>query len=165
MKIMLSIVLIILFGLIGFGIAGFYISRKKFFFSLNSFIDSFKLDINFSSKKLLNIIDECLLSVNDRYMKLLLQNYKKLVIGGFLIDKTALFKDIGILNEQEKESIFQFFCRLGRIDVINQNENLMHFKSACHEYYNNSKDESVKYSSLYTKLGIIFGAFVALIVI
>ena len=164
MKIVLCLAVIFLFGLIGFGIAGSYMERKKFFFSFNNFLELIKSDINFSSKKIGQIIDETILICRDKNFLQLLKNYKNEIKNNLQIEKENLFFNINILSEQEKESIYLFFKRLGRVDISSQTESINQIKNKCDEYYKQAQDEYKKYGSLYTKLGIVFGAFVALII-
>lgn len=165
MRVGLSIILIFLFGVVGYGIASNYIVRKKFFFEFNNFLDSIKSDIEFSSKKIFEILDEQLLSKRDRNFIQLLQNYSRGLKAQLQIKKDELFENITILTEQEKESIYIFLKRLGRGDVFSQTEYIVQIKNKCDEYYKSANEECKKYGGLYTKLGIILGALVALVIL
>lgn len=163
LKTILIIVLILLISCIGYGFSYYYIQRKKFFDSLVFFIQNMKNDINFSQDKLIEIIDRNLNVVTNKDLNTLLCNYKNLIISN--IDKRKLFCNINFLKENEKEIIFIFFKGLGKTDVFNQIELLDKFSNKLTEFYSNATHESKKYSSLYLKLGILFGLFVAIILI
>ena len=162
MKIILCIGLIALCGYIGFSISKHYIERKKFYFNFLNFLNELKTDINFSAKKLDNILNQ--VNFQCKQFFVLLNNYRNCLYMDTQIDKAVLFKDINILSEQEKESTYDFFKSLGKLDVFNQVSSIDNFIKTTHEYYKIAQEDSKKYRSLYTKLGIIIGTFVALII-
>lgn len=165
-KAILCIAIIVLCGAVGFGVSGYYTQRKKFFFDLLNFLNSLKTDICFSAKDLKKILYECMNQVGiNKDFKLLLKNYTNLLDNNVEVIKENLFKDIKILAEQEKESIYQFFCKLGKLDSFTQSEEIEKLLKINDLYFLDAKDESIKYSSLYIKLGVIIGAFIALIII
>ena len=81
------------------------------------------------------------------------------------LSKEILFKGIAFLSEQEKESIFNFFSSLGRVDIFNQVEQIELFIKTNSEYCNESSKQCTKNCALYTKLGIMFGLLVAILII
>ena len=164
MKLMLSATLIALFGFIGYGISSYYIKRKRFFSSLSNFIRKLKTDIGFSSLNLENIVVDYLKTAgitND--VRELLNNFNY-CLKKETLTKENMFKFITILSNEEQDIIFFFFKRLGRIDVFNQLEELDKFSIRVEECLGQAKEDSKKYCNLYTKLGVIIGAFVALII-
>lgn len=163
MKIVLVVGIIILFGFIGFSISKHYKERKRFFFEFNNFLLTLKTDINFSSKKLEQILETNSWQCQD--IKKLISNYRKMLNFNVGISEDELFTGISILNKQERESIFLFFKSLGKVDIYNQIEIIESFNKSCAEYYRLANDECKKYCGLYTKLGIIIGSFVALMII
>lgn len=163
MKLLICVAVVFLFGFIGFGISNYYRERKKFFFELKNLLSTLNTDINFSSKKLNQIFSSNLWCSGD--LKKLIENYKSIINSDKSLDKKALFNKIDVLNEQEKESIYLFFKQLGRVDVYNQVKIIESFNHICDEFYIQAKSDSVKYCTLYTKLGVIIGIFVVLLII
>ncbi len=153
-----------MFGLIGYTLSNFYLYRKKFFFNLDMFVKAFKMNVNFSSKKLIVFIDDYIKNVHDKSFSQLLLNFKNAITMNSSFDYQLLFHDINILNKHEKESVFQLFSKLGRVNVLSQNDYIDGFLDISAEFYNSSKNESIKYSSLYTKLGIILGVLLVIII-
>ena len=76
-----------------------------------------------------------------------------------------MFKDIKILNDEEKNMILIFFLSLGKFDVFNQTKQLNSQKEELNKLYSNAEQEAKKYAPLYLKLGIIFGLAIALILL
>ena len=163
MKLFFCFIIVASFGFVGNSLSNFYKLRKKFFFNLNMFVSDFKLNINFSSKKLLTFIDRFLINVNDKNFSQLLYNFKLNIIQKKSFDFDSLFNNIYILNRQEKESIFQLLSKLGRVNVYSQNDFIEKFLIYCNDYYNSSKNDCLMYSSLYTKLGFVFGVLLVIV--
>lgn len=163
MIILLVVLLVILFGMLGFGFAGYFIIRKKFFNSLSSFLTEVKTNVNFNSKRITEILNNN--SNNNKNLCKLLENYSICLADTEGVSKEILFDGIKFLTEQEKESIFVFFSSFGKVDVFNQVEQIDCFINSVAEYYESSKKQCDKNCLLYTKLGILFGLFVALIII
>ena len=164
-KVILCFVVIGLCGFIGYGVSNYYIQRKKFFFSNSNFLNTLKTDISFSAKKLEKIIKENFLLQNlCKNYKIMLQNFLNCLEQNEQLEKENLFKGITILSEQEKESIYCFFKKLGKLDSLSQIEEIDKVFNVNNGYYEQAKDDSKKYSTLYIKLGIIIGAFVALMI-
>lgn len=164
MKYVLLLCLIILFGLIGYGVALFFLERKRFFFELKKFLVKLKVDINFLSKRLPIILNESQ-NFNDKNIRIMLSNYKLYIMPNKSENLEDMFKQITILTYEEKESIFAFFKGLGMIDVYEQTKNLESFMGVVENYYDCANSEAKKFSSLFIKLGIIVGSFIALILL
>ena len=163
MIILLVIMLVILFGALGFGFASYYIIRKKFFNSLNTLLIQIKSNINFNSKRVSEILSEN--QTSNSNLSKMLENYKESLTNSDSISKEHLFRGINFLLEQEKESIFNFFSSLGKVDVFNQVEQIESFLKTNLEYYENASKQCAKNCVLYTKLGILLGLFVSLLII
>ena len=163
MKVILCIGVIVICAYIGYSISKTYIVRKKFFFCLSSFLSQVRREINFNSKKLEELLCGC--NMNSKEFSTMVLNYKKLLLLGEDINKKNLFADMLILSQQEKDCILDFFKSLGKLDVYNQVNTIDNFYNIIQDYYTTAKEESAKYSTLYIKLGIIVGAFIALIII
>lgn len=163
MIILLVILLVVLFGMLGFGFSGYFIIRKNFFNSLSSFLMEVKTNVNFNSKRVTEILSNN--SNRNKNVYRLLENYSNSLARKDVVDKDILFDGISFLTEQEKESIFVFFSSLGKVDIFNQVEQIDCFIKTFSEYYDSSKKQCDKKCSLYTKLGILLGLFVALLII
>lgn len=163
MKTILCFVLIALFGFIGFGISSNYLKRKRFFYDLKLFTESIKSQIGFSRIKLELLLHDQINGYHSNDFENLLKNY--LLLLKECGDDDTLFKNITILTEQEKQTIFAFFKNLGKMDVKNQLNSIEMFDNIIQTHYLLANEESKKYGMLYTKLGILFGAFLTLLII
>lgn len=163
MKVILCIGVIAICAYIGYSISKTYIVRKKFFFCFSSFLNQVRREINFNSRKLEELLCSC--NINSKEFNIMVLNYRKLLLAGESINEKTLFDDTLILSQQEKDCILDFFKSLGKLDVYNQVNTIDNFNKIVQDYYTTAKEESSKYSTLYIKLGIIVGAFIALIII
>ena len=101
--------------------------------------------------------------MKNKNLNQLLSNYIVELNSKKEITIDGLLKNIGILNQYEKENIFLFFKRLGKVDIFNQINEIENYINIIDELYILSKKESEKYCPLYTKMGILFGLFIAII--
>lgn len=165
-RVILCLAIIVLCGAVGYGVSGYYIQRKKFFFSYELFLNELKSDIGFGAKKL----DEIVYSAINRAgiskdLKTLLNNFMLVIKNGESLNKENLFKTINILNEQERESILSFFKKLGKVDSFSQLEDINKMFVVNGAYLSEAKEDSKKYGTLYIKLGVIIGAFISLLIL
>lgn len=165
MKIVMVVAVVVLCGVLGRGLANSYVDRKKFFIELRVFVLQLKSDINFSMKKLVLIIDEVKSNTRSKIFEKLLSNYKQKYLIENVDANQDLFFGVDILSESEMAIVSDFFMNLGKTDVFNQNEMINNFLKRVEEFNVGAKTDSDKYCPLYTKLGILVGLFVALIVV
>lgn len=162
MKVILIILLVVLCGMVGYGIGYGYKQRKKFFDAYLSFLQNLKSDIGFSASKLTNIIEKSKNNTSSKDFKNFLDNYLQSITDE---SKSSLFKSIKFLSSDEQEDIANFFMQLGKTDIFNQIElikqNIEKVKLLCEKV----KKDSDKYCPLYTKLGVLAGLFLALVII
>ena len=163
MKIALLLGIVSLSGMVGLTISKHYIERKKFFLDLKNFVNSLKNEISFSLIKLIDVVEKLNKQIKNRNINILLANYATILKLKKEMGEDKLFQNISFLNEQERNNVFLFFTRLGRVDVVNQINELDNYSKIFDEYYQNAKANSEKYSSLYTKMGILVGLFIAII--
>ena len=162
MKVILILLLVVLCGMVGYGIGYSYKQRKKFFDAYLSFLQNLKSDIGFSASKLKDIIEKSKNNTSSRDFKNFLDNYLQSITDE---SKPSLFKGIKFLSSDEQEDIANFFMQLGKTDIFNQidliKQNIEKVKLQCE----NVKKDSDKYCPLYTKLGVLAGLFLALVII
>lgn len=165
MKIILVVALIIICGIIGIGISGVYKQRKKFFDSFLTFLLNIKTDIGFSANKLTEIISIEKENCNNKDFKTLLSNYYDILNNGEKVTVELLFNNVKIINEQEKDALFMFFKQLGKTDIYSQIDIIKNKIETTKIVCEKLKKDCEKYCPLYTKLGILAGLFLALIII
>lgn len=163
MRLFFLIGIIGLSGSIGLIISNHYKERKKFFFDFKNFICALKNEINFSLIKIIDAMEKFLSITKNKNLTNLISNYIYILKNKKELSIDGLFKDVAILTDQEKQNIFLFFNRLGRVDITNQISELDNYIKIFDENYMKVKFESEKYSSLYTKMGLLIGLFVAII--
>ena len=92
-------------------------------------------------------------------------NYLSLLKSKKDIEKDLVFTGVTILKNNEKEYLYTFFKGLGRFDCNNQLKEFEKYSKVIDTSIAETAKDSSKYASLYTKLGIIFGLFLALILL
>ena len=165
LKIISILMIMFICGYVGFSLSKYYINRKKFFVELSLFINSLNLEINFTQEKLKNIIEKNMTNINSQDLKVLINNYVKLLNEKQSVENDALFANLTILKKNEKEYLLTFFKGLGRFDCENQSKEFEKYSSVISNSISETTKDSAKYSSLYIKLGIIFGLFLALVLL
>ena len=165
MKIALILILIFMSGAIGYGLSGVYKQKKKFYDSYLIFLQDLLSDIGFSENKLSNIIQEKKNTITNKELNILLVNYQNVIKGDVELTKENLFNNIKLLNEQEKNEIYLFFKTLGKTDVFNQVESIKNRCESTKKYCDKLAKDCEKYCPLYTKLSILLGLFLALLII
>lgn len=165
MKIVLMFFVVGICCFVGYGISFNYRDRKLFFYEFVGFINNLKNEIGFSMSKLPEIIARLSKQTKNKQLNKILTNYLTCLKAKKPIEYKVLFSDINILKQQEKDSVFDFFYRLGRVDLERQVDSLNNSVKIFEEYYFQSKAEASKYCPLYTKLGILIGLFFVLIVV
>lgn len=165
LKILSVIAIILICGFIGFSLSKYYINRKKYFTELSLFLNSLSLDINFTQEKLIPIIEKNINNINLPELKLTVSNYLSLLKNKKDIEKDLVFTGVTILKNNEKEYLYTFFKGLGRFDCNNQLKEFEKYSKVIDTSIAETTKDSSKYASLYTKLGIIFGLFLALILL
>lgn len=165
MKLVLIILLVVLCGAIGFGISNVYKQRKNFYESYLSFLEILKMEIGFSASKLDEIINKSISNLHNKDFNCLLKNYLNILSSEASLTNEILFKNIKFLNENEKEDILLFFKNLGKTDVFNQVDIIKSKTESVKGQCEKLKKECEKFCPLYTKLGILSGLFLALIIL
>ena len=148
-------------GIWGYRLSNKYIKRKKFFDVFFLFLKTLKADINFSGKKLKGILKNNNLTSCQEF-NLLINNYCLLLDVG---DFGELFACINILSLDEMEMICSFFKNLGKVDVYNQVKNIEAFECVVANFLKSADEDCKRYGSLYTKLGVLAGILVVILII
>ena len=164
MRVIAIVCIIAMFGIIGFRVAGSYYERKKLFFNFQCFLKNTKSNMNLSSKKLMDILNSNL-DYKDNNTKKLLGNYINILSKNMTLSYDNLFEGIDILTTEESECIFDFFKGFGMYDINSQLEEICATESRCIVFFELASEDAKKYGMLYAKLGLIVGAFVALIIV
>ncbi|MDD2227408.1 MAG: stage III sporulation protein AB [Clostridia bacterium] len=161
MKYLILILIVVICGYIGFGLSSYYSNRLKFFKNLELLFEKLCLEINYSQHKLVSIMQD--FSTKNKDVMKLISNYVVCLNDNEKLTVEALFREIKILNSEEKNILNLFFMSLGKLDVSNQIKQLENQKEQIKRYYQKADEEAKKYVPLYMKLGIIFGLLLALI--
>lgn len=163
MRYIILLGIVFICGYIGYGLSLYYSNRLKFFRNLELLFEKLSLEINFSQNKLISIMQD--FTTNNKEVLKVINNYIEVLNSDLKSTNEILFKDIKILNEEEKNILNLFFSSLGKLDVSNQIKQLEGQKEQLKQFYLKAEQEAQKYVPLYMKLGIIIGLAFALIFI
>jgi stage III sporulation protein AB len=141
-----------------------YKKRQRFFSSLIMLAEKLDVEINYSRERLKILIED----FDEKQKKNLLgldANYLKYLSGEVEFNNENLFKNLSILRPSEKDLIFIFFKSLGRTDVVNQSKEIKSYVKRFEEYSKSSDIENKKFGSLCTKLGVVVGLLLVVLLI
>lgn len=161
MKYLILAGVVIICGYIGYGLSAYYHNRLKFFKNLELLFEKLCLEINFSQHKLVSIMQD--FSTQNKKVLKIIKNYVNCLNNNLKLSNDTLFKDIKILNEEEKNILSLFFQSLGKLDVTNQIKQLEAQNQQLKQFYLKAEKDAQKYGPLYMKLGIIVGLTIAII--
>ena len=164
MEIFFIIIIIFSFSLIGYKLASFYITRKKFFSSLEILISNLEVDVTFSKDKLKTIIERNSNNINSNELTSVCSNICTSLNNKQKLDD-SIFNDINILRKNEKELLTNFFSSLGKYDAYSQSKEIKSYQARINEFYIQANEECKKYAGLFIKLGAIIGLLVCLLII
>ena len=141
-----------------------YRRRMAFFSTIIMLAQKLDVEINFSRERLKKLIESFdqkargnLLGVDKAFIEYL-EN------GGDLTSE-RLFGKNNLLKAEEKEVVTIFFRGLGRSDVENQTKEIKNAISRFEKLLEGASADNKKYGSLGTKLGIIAGLAVVILLI
>lgn len=160
-KYIILFIIVILCSYIGYGFSSFYTNRSKFFKSLELLFEKLKTEISFSQSKLIEILQT--FTTNSKDAKRFIENFIECLNFDKSLDNENLFKNIKILNDDEKNIILLFTKTLGKFDVPRQSQQLTSQKEELSALYKKADEEAKKFGGLYIKLGVILGLVIALI--
>lgn len=162
MKFVLIIVLVALCTYVGYGFSKFYVNRYDFFKEFVLFLNKVNLSINFSKDKLKNILGEY--KTPSKELTFILKNFLVCLEQKNLSEK-QLFAGCKLLKSEEKSTLLAFFNSLGRFDLAGQTKHIESFAKDFELRQKHAEQEKNKYSPLFTKLGLIIGVLISLIML
>lgn len=165
MKILLLCLIVTCCTYIGYGLSSYYRKRLKIFRDCHSFSNKLIVEINFAKNNLKEIIKSSINSYSSDFKSVLNGYLNYLNSDAKVLATEQLFKKNNFLSDDEKQTIFLFFKSLGRYDAENQILEIEHFKQKFESMCESAESENKKYSSLYIKLGLMFGILVAILLI
>lgn len=164
----IAICILIIFGTsyIGIGLSRYYIKRERLFFELTMFCEKLKSDIGFLLMPLVDILK----SVERDYSSLLVDisiKVLKKIDQGEIINTDNMYEmlECVYLKDEERSLIGSFFSVLGKSDSRSQLQSIEGFAVRFSELEKKCEKERERLSPMCTKLGIISGLAICLLVI
>ena len=164
MKWVLMAVIFVICVFIGVIFSSKYKKRVQFFSALILLAQKLDVEINYSRERLKKLIE----SFDEKSKKNLLGvdiAFLEYLDKGGELTSEKLFKKSGILKTEEKETVTLFFKNLGRSDVENQTKEIKNSLSRFEKLQSDATNDNKKYGTLGTKLGIITGLVIAILLI
>lgn len=164
MKWILIVVIFLVCSFLGYSFSIKYKKRMAFYSALIFLAQKLDVEINFSRERLIKLIESCnektrlnLLGVDRAFVLYLTQ-------GGELTCE-KLFQKNSPFKKEEQEIVTMFFRSLGRSDVENQTKEIKNALSRFEKCLTDATIDYKKNGSLGTKLGIVVGLVIAVVLI
>ncbi|MGI5841706.1 MAG: stage III sporulation protein AB [Christensenellales bacterium] len=162
MKLVMILVLVVACTYVGRGFSNHYVLRHSFFNELLMFFNKLNLDINFSREKLKPIIASY--TSQSKELSIILKNFLE-AIEEKKVDENKLFSGTRLLTQDEKNTLLAFFSSLGRFDLLGQTNQINNFVKQFETTIKQTSADKEKYGTLFTKLGLIIGVVISLILL
>lgn len=164
-KIILLSLIVFCFGYIGYGFSRYYVRRVKFFANCIWLCEKLEVEINFSKKKLSEIIESQVKNCSRDMQKCLsiYTDYLKDISNSF--EDKINYEMTNLLMEEELNLFVLFLKSLGRLDVLNQLKEINNFKSKFNLYEKEAEKNNKTFGKLFIKLGIILGLLMVILLI
>jgi stage III sporulation protein AB len=113
-----------------------------------------------------DVIKKYLSLNNDEFTKML-SKYYEMLKNQENIDLNTLKSTMksDVLREEEAQTLYLLFNALGKSDLESQKKTIENFIAGINDNYKKACDEHKKNSSLYLKLGLLFGIAIALLLL
>lgn len=141
-----------------------YIYRCKIYQQFIDFLNYYKLEICYNQNKLLDVVKNFLSHNSTDYIQLSqFNNYLK---KEYLNCEYFVFKDeIKFLSNIEKFQIEKIYNNLGKLDLLQEKENVELNLLNFNNILSKEKSNKIKYCSLCIKVGAILGCFIIILLI
>ncbi len=162
MSYVLSCIIVVISGLIGFTIANEYVKKYKFYKELCNFAAHLKLNISYN----MGLLKESFISFKgEKFFENFLNSIIDLITNNQL-NRETIEKVLEVkLDKEEKMELVAFFSRLGKSDTCSEQEFINGYKEVFKKRLNTSEELKNKNYNTYSKLGIGVGLIIAIIVI
>lgn len=156
-KWILICILISAIMLIAYAYSQQYKDKFDFYSNLKLFLDQFKINVAFKKEK----IDKFLITIKPKkHFKTFIEIYQT-----FLQTNKLNFEEIKILDEEEKMQLADIIKNLGRLDAINEKNQIENYLCEVNQKLEIAKDEKNKLSPMILKLSLLFALGLAVILI
>ena len=164
-KIILLFTLLGITTYLGFQTSKVFITKENFFCDLLHFTKNIKAEISFMKTDIISILNR-----NQYQSKFgeFLTKYKLLLNDKKQYSKekiTNIINDVINLKNNQSEAISQMFFEMGNIGYYEQIERLEYYVEIFKEFYEESRESSLKMIPLCKKMGILIGFLVCIILI
>ncbi len=124
-----------------------YKKREKFFEEFLSFNRQMMSEINYSKNSLPEVLSE---KKGESEFEKVLKEYSEKISEGEVEERKYLKKE-------ENEFMNRYFSNLGRSDSQTQSELLKAEEENIKRYFESARQDSLKYSGMYVKMGLLIG--------
>ena len=161
MKYFLILILIFSLTYIGRGLSKYYIDRQAFFSDFVGFLNYVLSNINFEKSKLSATVNRYNSQSNNKYIHKLLDNYYS-----YLHHKCDCIDcSCHILKQNEQDVLTHTLENLGKADFETEKMNIQASIEQINQLLEQAKVENVKYGGLYTKLFLLLGLALSILLI
>ena len=163
LKFLVGIAIVAFSSFCGYKLAGKFRRKKIFFQEFFSFNERFLGELSYYRRP----IKEFALKYNYKgEFQIILNEFLRYVETGdkdfFLLLNVASFS---FLNDEEKNTVIDYFTMLGRGDSQSQKAYFLSAKSRLESFCHQAEEACKRYADLYVKLGFLCGLFILILII
>lgn len=163
MKIFFGTLICFILGFIGIKMSSFYRKKYNFIKDWKKLNEELEIQISFNKKSLQEIIDT--FSAKSEDFSNILDNYKEYISNtkddDFLIHKI----EKNLFYKKYKSSLTDYFLTLGKIDYLSQLKLLQNYNKILDDYLNEATKELKSKGGLYSKIGLLIGIMIMIIMV
>ena len=161
MKYFLIVILISSLTYIGRGLSKYYIDRQAFFGDFVSFLNYVLTNINFEKNRLSATVNRYNTQSTNKYMHIILDRYYS-----YLHHKCDCVDcSSHILKQNEQDMLTRTLESLGKSDFDTEKMNIQASIEQVSQLFEQAKLENGKYGGLYTKLFLLLGLALSILLI
>ena len=163
MKIVFSLIVIFGCSYIGFGMSKTCKRKVVFYHDLLLFCSGLKSDISFFNLKLQKIFQKAQMGYQKDFGYLCEVALSSINNGNNVLLSQEELSRLKFLGQNEMQTLYNFFSILGKSDEKNQNKQTESYEKMFFDFFESAKEEYKNKGTLYGKLGIYSGLFVAIL--
>lgn len=157
MKWILIIVLVSVIMLIAYAVSEQYKEKFDFYNNLKTFLNQFKINLNFKQEKILNFLNQ---TNSKKQFKFFISSYKE-----YLKTNELNLTNIKILNEEEIIQLTEMIKNIGKFDSINEIKQIETFLVEIDIKLKKAEKDKEKLCPMILKLSLLFAIALAILLI
>ena len=157
MKWILIVILVFVIMIIANSVGEQYREKFDFYLNLKNFLQQFKINISFRQEKIHDFLNK---TKSKKQFNVFIKEYQR-----FLKTNELNLEDIKILDIEEKKQLEDIVKNIGRLDVVNEIEQVESFLIEIEGKLKQAEHDKMKICPMILKLSLLFAIGLAIILI